>query len=96
MLHDILEESWAYQEMVREASTRSLLQGIEQGIQQSMREALAQYVELHFPTLVPVLERETYSISEPETLQRLLFDLFAAQTVEDAQNLISHVHDETK
>jgi hypothetical protein len=60
------------------------------------RKMLAQYIELHFPTLLPVLERETYSISDPETLQQLLVDLFKSHTVEDAQNLIMRVRDQAK
>lgn len=108
LLHDILEESWAYQEMYEEATTKGLLKGIiegleqgrEQGLQQglqqgsekSARETLAQYVELRFPTLVSLLEREINDIHDAETLQRLLYDLFVARTTEDAQSMILHVN----
>ncbi|HET9919299.1 MAG TPA: hypothetical protein VFQ30_05625 [Ktedonobacteraceae bacterium] len=103
MLKHILEESWAYQEMYEEATEKGLRDGLQRGLEQGLekgreqerqrelqyqRQALATYVEMHFPALASLLRERVEQIEEPEILQRLLITLFAAQSAEDARNMI--------
>lgn len=98
MLHDILEESWAYQEIKQ----KGLAEGIQQGRDEERQEArlrelqhhrqmLTTYIETHFPDMVPLVKVQTYDIDDPEVLQRLLIDLFRVQSDEEVERTIMSV-----
>ena len=95
MLHDILEESWAYQEMFQRATEKGLQRGRDEALLeerlrelQQQRRTLATYVELHFPALVPLLKRQIEATDDLETLQRLLIHLFMVRDEQEAERTI--------
>ena len=87
MLHDILEESWVYQEIMKRGRDEVLLEERLRELQQR-RQTLATYVELHFPALVALLKRQVEAIDDLETLQRLLIDLFMVRDEQEAERTI--------
>lgn len=95
MLHDILESSWAYQEMVQTASEKAAQKALQQGRDEERQKALQQdrqvltlYVEKQFPALVPLLKRQIDATNDPEVLQRLLIELFSVSDTEEAERTI--------
>ncbi|HET9918589.1 MAG TPA: hypothetical protein VFQ30_02015 [Ktedonobacteraceae bacterium] len=90
MLHDILEESWAYQEIKQ----KGLFEGRNEERQRELRQhrqMLTTYVEMHFPSLVPLLKTQTDATDDPEILERLLVNLFSVRDDEEAERTILHV-----
>ena len=103
MLHDILEESWAYQEIKQKGLFEGRQEGLQQGRNeerqrelQQQRQALTTYVELHFPTLVPLLKTQTDTTDDPEVLQRLLINLFMTGDEEEAKHIILSASEQIK
>ena len=92
MLQDILEKSWAYQEMFQDATEKGLQKGFQQGIEQGAQQTLTHYIEMRFPALASLLEKNISDIHDAEMLQRLLFDLFTAQNEQQAESMILHIH----
>jgi predicted transposase YdaD len=85
MFQDILRESSVYQEIV------------EEGRIQGQREMLLKLIQLRFPELEALAKQQTDSITDPELLPTVNFKLLAAQTIEEArQILLSIDKSETK
>lgn len=86
------EVARARQEMTRKALQEGLQQGLQQGRLAQERETLGQYVELHFPALLPLLQEQTKGIQNADVLQQLLFNLFAARSEDQARSMILTAH----
>lgn len=87
MLHDILEESWVYQEIKQ----KGLFEGRKEARQRELqleRQTLTIYVEGRFPALVTLLKAQMFGIEEPELLRNLLIKLFSVQNEEEARGAI--------
>ena len=77
MLHkDILEDSWAYQEMVANGKI------------QALREAIMDVVRIRFPEVEQRARQQVYSIEDLDDLRRLNVKLSAAQTVQEAEQAV--------
>jgi flagellar biosynthesis/type III secretory pathway protein FliH len=98
-MKDILEGSWAYQEMFREAKTKGLKQGLEQGLEQGLKQGLDQgkkeierlvvhFVETHFPDLVPLAKQQVAHATTSQQLQKVLEKLFVARTSNEAEAVL--------
>jgi predicted transposase YdaD len=102
-MEDILEGSWAYQEMVQKAAAKSLKQGLEQGKQQGleqgkqqgleqgkkdMERTLVRFVELHFPDLGPLAKQQAIQAPTSQQLQDMLDQLFVAHTADEAKAIL--------
>jgi hypothetical protein len=75
MLKDILEESWTFQKIKKEALEQGLKQGLEQGRQQMLqvqRQNLLLFVQAHFPALIQLAEDTCKNIQKPEKVQDLI------------------------
>lgn len=83
MTRDILWESPIYQELVE--------QGREEGRIQEQREMLMRLVQLHFPELEALAKQQSDGITNPEVLPPVNFKLLAAQTVEEARQILLDV-----
>ena len=86
MLRDVLRDSWAYQEILQE--------GVENERQQELlrqRQALITFMQLHFPNVVHLAQKQADTVKDPETLQNLVLKLFAAQTGEQAAEVLLSV-----
>lgn len=99
MFKDILKESWAYQDILREGLEEGIERGIEQGIEQGRqkerkanlkmwRQALTSFTGTHFPDLSSLAKKQVRAIEDPMVLQRVMVSLFSAQTVEEAKHYL--------
>ena len=103
MLHDIFQDAWAYQEILQEGLQKGIEQGVQQGIEkglqqgiekerqqrlQDQRQLLMTVVQTRFPELVAIAQRKADAIKEPDVLQALVLNTFAAQTEEQARKLL--------
>lgn len=85
MLKDILEESWAYQEMVEEAQDKAMKQGLQKGL----RETILHRVQKKYPQLIPLATQYINQVKEPEQLSNLIDNLFDAQSSEEVAQLFT-------
>lgn len=106
MIEDILEDSWAFQELREKALEQGIQQGLEQGrlqgMQQGIQEATKQeverlrqillaFVQARFPALVPLAEQQGKSFNHPEQLQALILNVSVAQSELEAKELLSTI-----
>jgi predicted transposase YdaD len=92
-MEDILEKSWAYQEMVQKGMAkgmeRGLKQGLEQGLEQgklqSLEEIVVRFVEIHFPDLVSLAKQQARLATTSQQLQEMVDQLFVAHTDKEAK-----------
>ena len=96
MFQDILSESWVYQEIAE--------QGVEKGREEErqrriheQREMLVRIFQLHFPGLLAMAKQQADSIEDPEVLSAMNLKLLAAQTIEEARQILLSINkSETK
>lgn len=81
MLRDILEESWAYQEMVAEG----LAKGMQQGEVLGLREAVIALVLERFPDLADSAQHQVNALEDTAKLRKLVIDVGTAR---DAQEVV--------
>jgi hypothetical protein len=58
MFHDILEDSWSYQEIVQKGLDQGLQKGRAQEKLLSARFFLTRIIEKHFPPLLPLAQHK--------------------------------------
>lgn len=78
---DILEDSWAYQEMI----AKGVQKGLRQGELQMLRNVILDIVQDRFPPLVALVSGHIQNIEDTNFLRRLNVKLSAAQTVQEAE-----------
>ena len=103
MFKDILEESWAYQDILREGLEEGREQGREQGIEQGIeqgrqeerdanlkmwRQALMTFTDTHYSSLSSLAKKWADTVEDPMILQRVMVSLFSANTVEEARQCL--------
>jgi predicted transposase YdaD len=89
MLEEILEESWAYQEIMQK--------GRDEGKLQALHQTLQTIVRARFPELVHLAAKRTAPIHDPRVLETLIVNISLAQTVEEAkQHLLTLDEDEAE
>ena len=104
MFQDILRESYVYQTILREGLEEGLEQGLEQGREQgleqgreqTLRQTLMTYVETRFPTLALMAKQQTSTIKDATVLHTVLAKLFAVQTLEEAEQYLLTLGDDSK
>jgi predicted transposase YdaD len=86
---DILEESWAYQEMVQKGLQQGLEKGLKKGRQegelQAQRETLLDIVQARFPELVILAKKQMSNIKDPQILRHLTVKI---QTANEGEQLL--------
>jgi predicted transposase YdaD len=100
MFQDILEESWVYQEIIEQGLEKGLEKGRAEGKEigraegtvQGQRQALMDFLQTRFPELLALATQQTNSIKNAETLRTLSTKLFAAQTAEEARQILLDVN----
>jgi len=105
---DILEESWAYQEMVKKGLEKGLQQGLERGLEkglkkgrqegelQAQRETLLDIVQARFPELASLTKKQTSITKDPQLLQHLTVKISTVQTANEAEQLLLALSKEQK
>jgi hypothetical protein len=104
MFHDILEDSWSYQEIVQKGLDQGLQKGFDQGLQKGLdqglqqglgqgelitsRQFLARIVEKHFPPLLYLAQRKAAQLTTIDKLNRVIDQLLEVQTLEQARQIL--------
>jgi predicted transposase YdaD len=83
-MHDILEESWAYQEMIG----KGLLQGLQKGRQQGYQQAAIDVIVARFPDLETLARTKITAINDLQRLQQLILDLSMSHTREQMKQVL--------
>jgi predicted transposase/invertase (TIGR01784 family) len=110
MYHDIIQESWVYQQIVKEGMQKGIEQGIEKGMQKGMeqgiekgmqkgmeqgvRQTLLNYVEARFPAMLDLAKEQTSLIKDAEQLQRVTTQLFTLQTSGEVEEYLLSLGDD--
>ena len=86
MFQDILRESWVYQEIVEEGEEKERVRRI-----QEQREMLLGIVQLRFPELLALAKQQVENIKDAEVLPSVSLKLVAAQSVEEARQILRSI-----
>jgi hypothetical protein len=85
MLDDLLEESWALQEILQRGMKQGIEQGVKQGVEQASEQALVlsrhtvlALVEHHAPSLLPMARAKIERITDLAALQDLILQVSIA------------------
>jgi hypothetical protein len=90
MLKEILEESWAYQEMVGEASEKAREQERSEQLQRE-RILLVSYVETRFPELLALAKECANVIASPAELDDVIVKLFPLQETYEVRSYLLNI-----
>ena len=103
MLEDVLEESWAYREMVREAGLKALRQGREEGRKEAEERAekraeskmlrreralLVRYIKTRFPEHLALARECAEAITSSAELDDVIVKLFSLQETDDVSSYL--------
>ena len=83
MFHDILDDSWSYQEIVQK--------GREQGKLLSARSFFKRFVEKRFPPLVPLAQKKVAHVKTVDELNNAFDKLLDVQTMEEARQILEEI-----
>jgi len=86
MLHDVLRDSWAFQEIMQEGREEERQQRLK-----DQRQTLVSFIHMHFPNVTDLAQQQTETMKDPEKLQDLILKVFAVQTEEQAIQLLLSV-----
>ena len=99
MFQDILRESWVYQEIGQEFLEKGFEKGREEERQREVQrqsQTLMSLVQRHFPEVADLARQRTVEIEDPEALQTVILKLLAAQTVDEAKQILLDVGKDEK
>ena len=82
-MRDVLRDAWAYQEIMEEGREEERQQRLK-----DQRQMLMTFVQAHFPKLAHLAKEQADAINNPEALQNLSLRLLAAQTEEQARQVL--------
>lgn len=86
-MQEILEGSWAYQEMVQKGLEQGLEQGLKKGVL-AMQQAAINMVVAHFADLEGLAKTRITVIEDLECLQQLIVDLSMSHTREQMERVL--------
>lgn len=84
-----LEDSWAYQGILREG----IEQGIEQG-REALRETLIGLIAMRYPTLADLAKEQTRLIKDISILQQAVIKVAALQTAGEIEEYLLALGDD--
>ncbi len=84
MMHDILGDTWVFQEIIKEG----LEEGEKKGLEQGKKEEFLQFVEIHFPTLLVQAKQAVEQQTSVEQLRTIFNKLYRANTIEEAKTAL--------
>jgi len=92
MFEDALKHSWAYQEILQEGEQIGEQKGEQKerlASLQRQRQLLKSLVQTHFPRVVEMAKERGDTIDTLEVLDDLILKIFAAQSEEEARQILS-------
>ena len=97
---DILEESWAYQEMVEKGFRQGFQQGFQQGLQKgelrTLRQAIVDVVQERFPEILASVEKRVQTIGDPSLLRLVIVKMSILPTAKEAQQYVRSIAKDRK
>jgi len=92
MLQDILRETEAYQQILREGQEKGYKEGKEEGIEEgkllASRQILIDLIQAKFPEAVSLAKRCIDTVDDVEVLQAAAMKMFSMQTIEELFHLL--------
>jgi predicted transposase YdaD len=96
MLHDMLEESWAYQEMVQKGLQQGLEQGLQEGELRALRQAIVDVVQERFPEIMASVKKRVQTIEDPSLLRLVIVKMSTLPTAKEAQQYVRSIGKDRK
>ena len=91
-MHDIIQDSPIFQEILREGMEKGLEQGQKRGFEQGRLEAsrriLLILTEKHFPALISLAQERAASIQDLDVFDKLIVAITSAQNELEASNAL--------
>jgi hypothetical protein len=91
MFHDILEDSWSYQEIVQKGLDKGREQGLDQGKLIAARSFITRVIEKHFPPLLPLAQKKVAHSKAVAELNSAFDKLLEVQTIEQARQVLEEM-----
>ncbi len=88
MQHDILKDTWVFQEIRKEGREEGREEGLEEGLHRGKKQDILRFVELRFPTLLALAKQTVEQKMSLAQLQTMLDKLYQTMTVEEAQTAL--------
>jgi predicted transposase YdaD len=85
MLHDILKDTWVFQEVMKEGRAEGKAEGRAEGKEQELEKCFLQFIEARFPTLLTLAKQVVEQKTSLEQLEKKLNALYRVNTTEEAQ-----------
>ena len=88
---DILEDSWAYQEMLAKGMEKGMEEGMEKRLQEgreALRKTIMDGVQIRFPGIADRVRQHVYSIEDLDSLRRLNVRLSVAKDAQEAEQAL--------
>jgi hypothetical protein len=91
MFHDILEDSWSYQEIVQKGLDKGREQGLDQGKLIAARSFITRIIEKHFPPLLPLAQKKVPHMKTLAESNSIIDKLLEVQTLEQARQVLEEM-----
>ena len=91
MFQNVLQDSWAYQEIGQEFLEKGREEERQKRVQ-GLRQTIVSGLQMRFPETLALAMQQIGGINEPEVLQTMLSRLFAAQTAEEARQILLDIN----
>ena len=91
MFQNVLRESWVYQEIGQEFLEKGREEERQKRVQ-GLRQTIMSGLQMRFPETLALAMQQIGGIDEPEVLQTVLSRLFAAQTTEEARQILLDIN----
>ena len=87
-MYDMLRETPAFQDIIKEGLEEGLKEGKEIGQLEAFRQALMHVAAARFPKLLPLAKKRAAIIDDPDELDSLLVKISIAQNVKEARSYL--------
>lgn len=87
-MHDILSDTWVFQEIIKEGLEKGEKKGLDIGKKEGLGEALLQIVELRFPTLLTQAKQTVEQQTSVEQMRTMFSNFCRANTLEEAKTVL--------
>jgi predicted transposase YdaD len=86
MHRDILEDSWVYQEILKE--------GLEKGESRGEQRALLTIIQKRFPDIAQAASQQISRVTDTNLLETLIAEVSVAQTLQEAMEVLNMLNDD--
>lgn len=91
LMHNLFQDSWAYQEMVAEGLQEGRQKGLQEGLQEGLRKSNILYVQKHFPLLAERAKQQINLIDDINRLQMTFDAMLDATTATEVEEILTQM-----